>query len=315
MFLSDGLILTTGFSKHSDRQYAIWNQHDLKKPLVIADIDSSSGILQPFFDYESKILFLAAKGEGAIRYYEYTSNEPYIFFLNQFVSGQPQKALGWMPKRALDVNACEIFRFYKLASHTSFASSISVEPISFIVPRKSSENPDLYPDTLSTTAAMTINEWFVLGMNRQPILMSMGLKREPIAFEFVMRKSMINRQAQNTRKVDQEKQNQVEIVDTKVKAAVENNISKKIAFLAEQTQIDYRPNKDEKTNTNQSTKFHQLQSIFDQQNGLLPKTLEENISLVHAENEVSSLFSIYPWLRFQSKFLISAQKAYSASAR
>lgn len=289
VFLDDGKVLTTGFSKHSDRQFAIWNQHDLKKPLTAADIDSSSGILQPFYDFDTKTLFLCGKGEGTIRYYETSNEEPYIWFLNQFISGQPQKALGWMPKRGLDVNLCEIFRFYKLTSGNL------VEPVSFIVPRKSTLfQADLYPDTLSTTPAMTIRDWFVLGMNVKPILMS--LKSETTPFEFVMRKSMNSAQNTLTRKAEQEKKNQVEIVETKFKATVDNSISKKIAFLAEQTQIDYRPNKNEKTNTNQSTKFHQLQSIFGQQNsqgapmelinGLLPKTLEENISLQHAENEV-----------------------------
>lgn len=127
VFMNDDRILTTGFSKHSDRQYAIWNQHDLKKPLIAADIDSASGIMQPFFDYETKTLYLCGKGEGCIRYYEIVDEAPYIYYLNSFISGQPQKALGWMPKRGLNVSACEIFRFYKL-----HASGNVVEPISFI---------------------------------------------------------------------------------------------------------------------------------------------------------------------------------------
>lgn len=127
VFLHDDMVLTTGFSKHSDRQYAIWKQHDLKKPLVTADIDSASGIIQPFFDYETKTLYLCGKGEGCIRYYEIVDEAPYIYYLNSFISGQPQKALGWMPKRGLNVSACEIFRFYKL-----HATGNVVEPISFI---------------------------------------------------------------------------------------------------------------------------------------------------------------------------------------
>lgn len=55
-FLENGKILTTGFSKHSDRQYAIWDQHDLKKPLVQEIIDSSSGIITPYFDFDTKMV-------------------------------------------------------------------------------------------------------------------------------------------------------------------------------------------------------------------------------------------------------------------
>lgn len=302
VFLHNDKVLTTGFSKHSDRQYAIWNQHDLKKPLIAADIDSASGMLQPFFDYETKTLYLCGKGEGCIRYYEIVDEHPYIYYLNSFISGQPQKALGWMPKRGLNVSACEIFRFYKL-----HGSGNMVEPISFTVPRKSSLfQSDLYPDTLSTKPAMTIKEWFVLGQNVKPILMSMKTFE---SIENIMRKSYTATQTTIAKKEEQEKQNrkQIEVIDVKVKQIVDNNISKKFAFLAQETVPDYRPenekftNKHEKTNTNQSTKFHQLQSIFGQQHTQsIPKdiaitnghttvkniSLEENFSLVHAENEV-----------------------------
>lgn len=299
VFLSDGKVLTTGFSKHSDRQYAIWNQHDLKQPLMAADVDSASGVLQPFFDYETKTLYLCGKGEGCIRYYEIVDDHPHIYYLNQFISGQPQKALGWMPKRGLNVAVCEIFRFYKL-----HGSGNMVEPISFIVPRKSTLfQDDLYPDTLSTKPAMSINDWFVLGSNIKPILISM---KTADSIESIMRKSFNASQAIAAKKEDQEKQNRkhVEVVDVKVNKFVDNNISKKFAFLTHETVPDYRPanekftNKNEKTNTNQSTKFHQLQSIFSQQhtqsipkdisNGISMKnsSLEENISMVHAENEV-----------------------------
>lgn len=303
VFLSDDKVLTTGFSKHSDRQYAIWNQHDLKKPLMAADIDSASGMLQPFFDFETKTLYLCGKGEGCIRYYEIVDEHPHIYYLNQFISGQPQKALGWMPKRGLNVAACEIFRFYKL-----HGTGNVVEPISFIVPRKSTLfQPDLYPDTLSTTPAMTINEWFVLGSNKKPILMSMTTGEESV--ETIMKRSFTSTQNTLAKKDEQEKEirRQIEIIDVKVnRNVVDQNISRKFAFLAHETTPDYRPaqekctNKNEKTNTNQSTKFHQLQSIFSQQhtqsvpkeitNGHMTKniSLEENISLVHAENEVSS---------------------------
>lgn len=303
VFLNDGRVLTTGFSKHSDRQYAIWDQHDLKKPLNAADVDSASGVLQPFYDFETKTLYLCGKGEGTIRYYEIVDEHPYIYYLNQFISGQPQKALGWMPKRGLNVSACEIFRFYKL-----HGSGNIVEPISFIVPRKSSLfQSDLYPDTLSNKPAMSINDWFVLGSNVKPILMSM-YNGEPI--DAIMMKSFNSTQNTLKKKDEQEKKNrkQVEIIDVQINRVVENNISKKFAFLAQETVPDYRTanekftNKNEKTNTNQSTKFHQLQSLFGQQhtqsvpkdatNGHSPKIMnldDNNISLTHAENEVSSV--------------------------
>lgn len=89
-FLDGGRVLTTGFSRHSDRQYAIWDQHDLRRPLAQEVMDSSSGVVTPYFDADTRMLYLAGKGDGNIRYYELVDEAPYIHYLNQFLSGQPQ---------------------------------------------------------------------------------------------------------------------------------------------------------------------------------------------------------------------------------
>ncbi|KAG5679229.1 hypothetical protein PVAND_008809 [Polypedilum vanderplanki] len=306
VFLNDDKVLTTGFSKHSDRQYAIWNQHDLKKALVAADIDSASGVIQPFFDYETKTLYLCGKGEGTIRYYEIVDEAPYIYYLNQFISGQPQKSLGWMPKRALDVASCEIFRFYKI-----HANGNVVEPVSFSVPRKSSLfQADIYPDTLSTKPAMTVYEWFTLGQNVKPILMSM--QREPM---MMTNKSITNERKANlinsqknittnnivTKVKDEENKirKQNEIIETRVsKTVTDNNMIRKFAFLQETVTPDYREriqNKEEKTNTNQSTKIQQLQSIFggQQQTQQQQHVKEKDIDIIaisdNAEKELRKI--------------------------
>lgn len=87
---STGRLLTTGFSRHSDRQYSVWDENDLGKPLFSDTIDSSSGIVFPFYDADTNVVYLAGKGDGNIRYYEVTDEPPHVHFLNQFLSGNPQ---------------------------------------------------------------------------------------------------------------------------------------------------------------------------------------------------------------------------------
>ena len=65
------------------------------------------------------------------RYYEIVNSFPQLHYLSQFQSSAPQRSLCPMPKRGLNVGACEIFRFYKL-----YATKNYVEPISMIAPRK-----------------------------------------------------------------------------------------------------------------------------------------------------------------------------------
>ena len=44
VYLGDtGKLFTTGFSKFSDREYAVWSEDDLSCPLKMESIDSSSG--------------------------------------------------------------------------------------------------------------------------------------------------------------------------------------------------------------------------------------------------------------------------------
>lgn len=87
---STGRLLTTGFSRHSDRQYSVWDQNDLSQPLVTDTIDSSSGVVFPFYDHDTNMVYLAGKGDGNIRYYEVVDEAPWLHFLNQFLSGNPQ---------------------------------------------------------------------------------------------------------------------------------------------------------------------------------------------------------------------------------
>lgn len=53
---------------------------------------------------------LPPQGDSSIRYFEITDEPPYIHFLNTFTSKEPQRGMGSMPKRGLEVSKCEIAR-------------------------------------------------------------------------------------------------------------------------------------------------------------------------------------------------------------
>ena len=71
------------------------------------------------------------QGDGNIRYYEIVDESPWCHYLNQYISGSPQRGLGVLTKRAVDTRRCEIYRFFKL-----HATKDICEPLSMIVPRK-----------------------------------------------------------------------------------------------------------------------------------------------------------------------------------
>ncbi|SAL97018.1 hypothetical protein [Absidia glauca] len=148
---SDRLV-TTGFSRMSDRQLNLWDTANLEKPIKSEFLDTSSGVIMPFYDIDTKMLYLAGKGDGMIRYYEYENDE--LYHLSEFKSIEPQRGMAFMPKRAVNVSECEVARAYKVGTTL-------VEPVSFTVPRKSDAfQSDLFPPAISDEPALTADEWF-----------------------------------------------------------------------------------------------------------------------------------------------------------
>ncbi|XP_053558668.1 coronin-2A isoform X2 [Bombina bombina] len=161
-------LVSTGTSRWNNRQIALWDQDDLSVPLHQEDLDGSSGLLFPFFDSDTNMLYVVGKGDGNIRYYEVSPQKPFLHYLNEYRSYLPQKGIGVMPKRGIDVSSCEVFRFFKLVTIKSL-----IEPVSMIVPRRSeSYQEDIYPMTAGTQPSLTANEWLI-GLNRGPILISL----------------------------------------------------------------------------------------------------------------------------------------------
>jgi coronin-1B/1C/6 len=159
-------IFTSGFSRSSDRQWAVWDLKNMKEPLKMENMDTMSGGLIPHFDNDTKMLYLAGKGDGNIRYYEYADEAPYIFPLSEYKSSDPQRGLAFLPKRCLNIGECEISRVYKVHPDR-------VEPISFKVPRKSDQfQSDIFPETAGDKAALTADQWLA-GKNAKPILISL----------------------------------------------------------------------------------------------------------------------------------------------
>nr|KAF6464631.1 coronin 1B [Rousettus aegyptiacus] len=139
---------------------------NLEEPMALQELDSSNGALLPFYDPDTSVVYVCGKGDSSIRYFEITDEPPYIHFLNTFTSKEPQRGMGSMPKRGLEVSKCEIARFYKLHER-------KCEPIVMTVPRKSDLfQDDLYPDTAGPEAALEAEEW-VNGRDADPILISL----------------------------------------------------------------------------------------------------------------------------------------------
>lgn len=102
------------------------------------ELDTSNGVLLPYYDADANMVYLCGKvlrrcsidsnlvcfvsdtfhvcvfvcaqGDSSIRYFEITEEPPYVHYLNTFSSKEPQRGMGFMPKRGVDVSKCEIAR-------------------------------------------------------------------------------------------------------------------------------------------------------------------------------------------------------------
>ncbi|TRY60277.1 hypothetical protein DNTS_009653 [Danionella cerebrum] len=94
LFLCDlKMLLSTGVSQWNQRQFVLWDQEDLSSPLLEQDLDAGSGIIFPFYDADTHMLYLAGKGDGNIRYYMVSARKPYVQFLSEYRSLNPQRGL------------------------------------------------------------------------------------------------------------------------------------------------------------------------------------------------------------------------------
>ncbi|XP_071480656.1 coronin-6-like [Diadema antillarum] len=157
VLLKDNRVLTTGFTRRSEREYKVWDLNAVSKPLVHETLDQTNAPLSILYDPDLNMAYFVGKGDTVIRYYELTPEAPYIHYITTYQSSSPQKGMGYMPKRGCNVNLCEVARLYKAIDVKGFKG---IEPVSFIVPRKSDlYHKDIYPDTASNEPAASIQEW------------------------------------------------------------------------------------------------------------------------------------------------------------
>ncbi|TKA63544.1 hypothetical protein B0A55_11355 [Friedmanniomyces simplex] len=147
-------VVTTGFSKMSERQLGLWDMRDPTKPVGgdFTPMSPSSAVSMPFWDDGTQMLYIAGKGDGNIVYFEYEHDkfEP----LSEYKSADPQRGLAFMPKRGVNTHENEVTRAYKTVDDRL------IEPIPFIVPRRSETfQDDIYPPSVGLKPAMSSSEW------------------------------------------------------------------------------------------------------------------------------------------------------------
>jgi coronin-1B/1C/6 len=67
IYLKNGLVFTTGFTKQSERQYSLRAPGHLDDPIVMVELDTSNGVMFPMYDPDANLVYLCGKGDSVIR--------------------------------------------------------------------------------------------------------------------------------------------------------------------------------------------------------------------------------------------------------
>jgi coronin-1B/1C/6 len=61
IYLKNGLVFTTGFTKQSERQYSLRAPGHLDDPIVMVELDTSNGVMFPMYDPDANLVYLCGK--------------------------------------------------------------------------------------------------------------------------------------------------------------------------------------------------------------------------------------------------------------
>uniref|UniRef100_A0A8C4Q584 Coronin n=1 Tax=Eptatretus burgeri TaxID=7764 RepID=A0A8C4Q584_EPTBU len=149
------LILSSSFNQVREREVKLWDNRKLTSSVHTHTVDCSQSCLMPFFDEDTGLLLLAAKGDYFIDCFEVTKTGAFLTQVCRCMTEEGTRGLGLLPKRAVDVMACEVMRALQLIGS-------AIVPISYVVPRKNvyEFHSDLFPDTLGATPATQAQDWW-----------------------------------------------------------------------------------------------------------------------------------------------------------
>nr|XP_039251900.1 coronin-7-like [Styela clava] len=173
-------VFTTGFSSGRQKELKVWDVTG-EKPTCLhtQDFGSGTGILMPFYDEDTGMVFVSAKGDSNISFLEFFEDKnPSLKIASQQLLSNQTKGMCMVSKLGVNAAECEVNRLFQLAQKM-------LVPVPWTVPRKTlREFPsDLFPDTASDEPGLTAKQW-IAGENAKRIKTSLEpSKRKPLRLE------------------------------------------------------------------------------------------------------------------------------------
>ncbi|XP_031733587.1 coronin-7-like isoform X2 [Anarrhichthys ocellatus] len=156
-------LLVSGFDSRSERILSLYSADSVSSgAIACTSIDTSPSTLIPFYDPDTSVVILTAKGDTRVHIYEIVAEDPYFMECSSYNSPEPHKGLAFLPKSECNVRDVEI-------AVGLIITKTAIEPVAFRVPRVKKEffQDDVYTDTaVCWEPALTASAW-LSGSNGQ----------------------------------------------------------------------------------------------------------------------------------------------------
>ncbi|KAL1438135.1 hypothetical protein MTO96_048226 [Rhipicephalus appendiculatus] len=143
-------ILSTGLGSAREREVCLRDVRRFDIPCTSWSGDSAMGVYIPLYDPDTNMLFLAAKGDTTVNFWEVTFKEPFLSEASKYMGEVQTKGVGLVPKRALNVMEGEVNRVLILGQDC-------IVPIPYQTYRDF--HADVFPDTQAPSPATTVPDW------------------------------------------------------------------------------------------------------------------------------------------------------------
>jgi coronin-1B/1C/6 len=165
-FMDDTMIGAFTYNRQTKRIVTFFDTRMTSKAYNIFKLSAGGSVVMPHYDYDTKRLFMYAKGEGS---FQFGSFGPKGFSIEaSFKHNKAQKGGCWVAKKGLDVKDIEVMRLLKVTADNGVVAPWEVKaPL-----RVKDFNPSIFPDTLSYEASMTATD-YKNGDDKPPNMMSM----------------------------------------------------------------------------------------------------------------------------------------------
>ncbi|KHJ95616.1 hypothetical protein OESDEN_04438, partial [Oesophagostomum dentatum] len=171
LFCGDRL-LSSGFTNKRVQEVHVVEIGKWDKPIHKQEYVSTTGVLMPFYDTDTKLVFLVGKGTNKLFLAEFQNKMPFLSPVYEMSLVEQNLGACMGSKTKVNVMSGEVDTFYQLTKH-------SILPIPCIVPRRSYRDfhPDLFPDTRGSVAGCSSSEWLA-GSDSLYALETTGMKHE-----------------------------------------------------------------------------------------------------------------------------------------